>query len=110
MKKFMNMNYKLGEDGKTPILTEIDDFTGWEQNRTVRKSLITSPGGDITVSTVFLMLDHSHADGPPILFETMIFGGEHDMYQDRYSTWDEAVEGHQVALDLVQNNLTLENL
>ncbi len=54
------------------------------------------------VSTVFLGLDHRFtSDGPPILFETMIFRtitthekrGE-DFYQCRYSTWNEAVEGH----------------
>jgi len=33
--------------------------------------------------------------GPPILFETMIFGGEHDMWQDRYATIEQARRGHQ---------------
>ena len=31
----------------------------------------------------------------------MIFGGEHDQYQERYSTWDEAIEGHKNACKLV---------
>jgi hypothetical protein len=47
------------------------------------------------VSTVFLGLDHQWGDGPPLVFETMIFGGEHDQYQERYSTWDEAEAGHK---------------
>lgn len=34
-------------------------------------------------------------------FETMIFGGEHDQYQERYSTWDEAEAGHKRAIELV---------
>lgn len=55
----------------------------------------------IRVSTVFLGLDHNHWGGPPILFETMIFGGPHDGRQNRCSTWDEAVTMHQQALDLV---------
>jgi hypothetical protein len=50
---------------------------------------------EIRVSTVFLSLDHAHFDGPPILFETMIFGGEHDMWQDRYATIEQARRGHQ---------------
>jgi hypothetical protein len=45
------------------------------------------------VSTVFLGIDHGFGDDP-ILFETMVFGGEYDGIQKRYSTWDEAVEGH----------------
>ena len=52
--------------------------------------------GDVYVSTVFLGLDHRMmSEGPPILFETMAFGVpnlEHD--QERYSTWDQAVAGH----------------
>jgi len=53
------------------------------------------------VSTVFLGLDHQFsALGPPILFETMIFGGKHDEYQERYSTWEEAEAGHKKAVKL----------
>ena len=50
--------------------------------------------GDVTVSTVLLYLDHGWGDGPPVLFETMIFGGEHDEYQERYCTLAEAKDGH----------------
>jgi hypothetical protein len=35
--------------------------------------------GNIGISTVFLGLDHRHfGDGPPLLFETMVFGGSRD--------------------------------
>lgn len=54
------------------------------------------------VSTVFLGLNHQFGDGPPLLFETMIFGGWHDQYQDRYATWDEAEIGHAQALRMVR--------
>ena len=50
--------------------------------------------GDVLVSTVWLGLDHSFGQGPPIIFETLIFGGEHDEYTKRYSTEDQAREGH----------------
>lgn len=51
--------------------------------------------GSATVSTVFLGLDHQFLDGgPPHIFETMVFGGELDSEQDRYSTWAEAEAGH----------------
>lgn len=57
--------------------------------------------GDVKVSTVFLALDHRFNDqGPPLLFETMIFGGEHDGYQDRCSTWEQAEVMHKVACDM----------
>ena len=59
------------------------------------------------VSTVFLGLDHSFSlDGPPVLFETMVFysGGDRpylDHYMQRYRTWDEAVCGHRKILQMV---------
>lgn len=50
--------------------------------------------GESHVSTVFLGVDHNFIGGRPVLFETMIFGGEHDQEQERYCTWDEAEAGH----------------
>jgi hypothetical protein len=47
-----------------------------------------------TVSTVWLGLDHRFDEGPPLIFETMIFGGPHDQYCDRYSTEEAALAGH----------------
>ena len=62
------------------------------KNRIVAKTNI----GEARISTIFLGLDHGqYGDGPPVLFETMIFGGPEDGYQERYCTWDEAVEGHK---------------
>jgi len=57
----------------------------------------------VSVSTVFMGLDHSWGSGPPLLFETMIFGGEHDEgYQERCSTWDEAVAMHATAVKVAR--------
>lgn len=60
---------------------------------------------EIHVSTVWLGLDHSFNGGPPLIFETMIFGGEHDQYQERYSTEEEALAGHKEACRLVRQAL-----
>ena len=51
--------------------------------------------GDVRVSTVFLVIDHQWGSGPPLLFETMVFGGEYDQDQERYSTWKQAEKGHR---------------
>lgn len=56
-----------------------------------------------SVSTVFLGLDHSfsfEAQVEPVLWETMIFGGPQDQYQDRYTSKEEALEGHKTAVKL----------
>jgi hypothetical protein len=58
-------------------------------------------GDSIRVSTVFLGLDHGFGDGPPVLWETMIFGGNHDQEQWRYSSRGDAVTGHAAAIALV---------
>jgi hypothetical protein len=51
--------------------------------------------GLMKVSTVFLGLNHNYGDGPPLLFETMVFGGPIDEETERYSTKAEALAGHQ---------------
>ena len=57
---------------------------------------------DIVVSTVFLGLDHRFlGEGDPILFETMIFGGSLDQWQDRYTSWTDAKLGHNAAVTMV---------
>jgi hypothetical protein len=84
--------YRL--DGHTPVPTD-DPLVAFGRDANHRVAL-TERGG-IKVSTVFLATDHAWDGGPPLLFETMIFGGDHDEDQWRYSTWDEAVAGHEEA-------------
>ena len=51
---------------------------------------------DTRVSTVFLGIDHGFGE-TPLWFETMVFMGPDDWLDrdtERYTTWDEAVEGH----------------
>lgn len=49
------------------------------------------------VSTVWLGLDHQYGDGPPLIFETMVFPGKDDIGEldcERYSTEADALAGH----------------
>lgn len=58
--------------------------------------------GDILVSTVFVGMNmNPFSEGAPVVFETMIFGGEHNDYCEKYSTWEEAEQGHQKAIEMV---------
>ncbi len=91
-------NYIL--EGKT--IKTVDDMMEWAKwfetaERHIAKTEISK---EVNVSTVFLGLDHSFGGGTPILFETMIFGGEHDQYQDKYATYEEAEVGHVVAVEM----------
>jgi len=58
--------------------------------------------GKVMVSTVFTGIDTFNR-ALPLLFETMIFGGEHDGYVKRHATWEQAEEGHKVAVSLISN-------
>jgi hypothetical protein len=51
--------------------------------------------GEIEVSTVWLGIDHNWTGhGPPIIFESMVFGGPLDGCAWRYATLAEAEAGH----------------
>ncbi len=93
------MNDKYILDGKNVKSASLEEWAKWFETaeRHVAKTTIND---NVNVSTVFLGLDHSFGDGPPLLFETMIFGGKHDQYQERFETWEQAETGHQVAVEL----------
>ena len=79
------------------IPVKTDDLDLWSDNLLKTRSVkYTEFGDSISVSTVFLGLDHSHVkNNGPILFETMVFGSKYEDYQERYQTYDEAILGHE---------------
>jgi hypothetical protein len=90
--------------GKTPVAATLDEHVAWAQENGGGFGIKVAHDAwdDIAVSTVFLPIDHSHdPDGPPIVFETMVFrgGSEGSLGEagecQRYSTWEEAEEGHR---------------
>ena len=50
--------------------------------------------GNSNISTIFLGMDHSFNGPPPLLFETMVFGGPLEGKQDRCATWEQAEKMH----------------
>lgn len=83
--------------GKKPI-PAVGDATEWASHHRVAWTRT----GNIVISTVFLGVDYAVDCGPPLLFETMIFGGRHEGYQRHYSTWEEAEKGHEYAVSLAE--------
>ena len=92
--------YILGNQVVVPASGAVE-FGKWVEtaDRIVSKTQVA----DIEVSTVFLGIDHQFYNGPPLLFETMVFGGDLDQTCRRCSTWDEAVEQHETILSEVLN-------
>lgn len=102
-----------GHEPKPSTLTESDPDYFRGICETIKSNAFGHAGiGIMFVSTIFLGIDHRHiGDGPPILFETMIFkddlthGPDHDFinYQTRCSTWDEAMQMHADACEYIKN-------
>lgn len=92
----------------------VDDPMTWARwfdtaDRMVAKDEIDG----VLVITVFLGLDHNFFEqGPPILFETMIFDNPQksfaESYCERYSSWTEAEAGHAIAVAMVTVKLKMK--
>ena len=83
-------------------IEEVDIVDWYKRKNPLSTQLFKSNFGEVDVSTIFMAMDHSFGDdGEPILFETMVFGGEHDNYQERYHTYDRAEEGHRRICEMV---------
>lgn len=90
-------------DGKTPVKCGLMEWAKWFGNndRKVNHTVI----GKITISTVFLGIDHSfgfEGEWLPILFQTMVFEGKMDGAIARYSSWEQAEEGHDRMVERVK--------
>lgn len=96
------------ENGK-PVAVDLSTPEGMEKltnfhkdfkNKRVAQDYIYK----VCISTVFLGIDHSWGDDEkPVLWETMIFGGKHDDYQERYTSVEAALAGHNLACQLVRD-------
>ena len=96
----MGDHYILDAD-QNPVPCDLMTWARWLEGSSRVLEKTHSEDGSIEVSTVFLGLDHGFGGGPPVLWETMIFGGEHDQYQERYTSKSDALKGHQKAVDLM---------
>lgn len=76
-------------DGHEVPLTAV---LGLMADNTVRK---TTLAGDVEVSTIHLVLNHRFGGGPPLIFETHVFGGPLNGDGGRWSTETEAIDGHE---------------
>jgi hypothetical protein len=109
------INWYILDDNHTPQHVGADAvglrrFARWAaQDEETRRHVAYEDVGDAEVSTIFLGFDHRRpwhqTSGPPLLFEVMIFGGPHDKFQDRCSTWDEALAMHALAVERAKGGL-----
>lgn len=100
------MKAYLLDENNVPYEVSLEDYAkGITPD--IKRVALDYVNDNIKISTVFLGWDHSFLDeSAPILFETMIFGGEHNDFQRRYSTYNEALQGHNEAVEMVKQSLT----
>lgn len=99
MRRERPLHYILDAAGEPVACDDLDTWANFLENRDARRVAQDRDegpdGADVWISTVFLSLDHQYGDGPPILWETMVFGGPLDGEQNRYTSRAAALAGHQ---------------
>lgn len=95
------MKYYILKDKHVVEAKNLLEWCSWFEHsgeRILRKSKFS----DIVVSTVFLGIDHNFTGkGPPVVFESMVFGGQHDQLCRRCCTYPEALQQHNELVQLV---------
>ena len=100
-------NWYILDNNHNPVPKPVLEAVKWMEDSPNRKrvaydELTDLNGDDVRVSTVFLGLDHAWNSPIPVLWETIIFGGNYDQaYQERYSSYEDALEGHQKAINFI---------
>ena len=98
-------HYILDEEGNPVRAMNLFDWYRWYENAC--RQVAEDNFGHVRVSTVFLGLNHNwREDGPPILWETIVFGGELDEQTDRCAGSREQAEAmHTRMVERVKNSL-----
>jgi hypothetical protein len=92
-------------DGHKAVPVDLMTWARWFEATKDGRIVAKTQLAHVEVSTVFMGLDHSFGEGPPQLFETMIFGGPQDGYQERCETWEQAEAMHAQAVSVADSCL-----
>lgn len=106
---FRNTKYILNEAGEPVVEPNLIKWAEWVEKADRIVDRTAFPGG--FVSTAFgFGIDHNWMpDGPPILWETMVFGGPLDQETNRCAgAREQAMAMHQDMVDRVNAILAIE--
>lgn len=95
------------KDGKPITMMECAELF---EDKEYRRVEWTELGKDEYVSTVWLGLDHGFGEERPLIFESMAFYDDDWRECRRYSTLEEAKEGHQKLVEEVVAKRKLQDL
>lgn len=74
------------------------------EDNAYKRVALTELANGVSISTVWLGLDHSFHGGPPLIFETMTFPDSENC--ERYSTEAEALAGHEEMVARMKAEMT----
>lgn len=95
--------YILDEAGQPLRVDDLETWARWFETSGDARIVARTELDEARVSTVFLATDHQWGEGPPVLFETMIFGGPWDQSQWRWVSREAALAGHDRIVAAVRN-------
>lgn len=75
-----------------------------EDRRIGLTQLVDTDGDSFDISTIRLLVEHQGLTGPPMGFQTTVFGPEnsgHDGFSDWYTTKEDAVQGHESCVSVL---------
>lgn len=100
----MSSWYVLDDDNK-PKIADYLEAAKWRDANPDRHRVGFTKVGRARVSTIFLSIDHNWEGppAPPVLFETMVFGGRFDGYQRRHETWEQAEQWHAQVVEALRS-------
>ncbi len=106
----------LDEDNK-PVLADLKTYREYRKNSFRIKEQRVIYGVVVEISTVVLpsdinlmSIEQSRSPGyKPLIFETMVFGGQHGGFCRNYYDYNEAIKGHAKAVKLVTETVVLSN-
>jgi hypothetical protein len=95
--------YRLDAEHRPVPCANDDEWFAWYQDISNRRVALTRLGDEVSVSTIFTGLDLMPSDGPPLLFETEVFGGEYGGCRWHFAAWEEAKIGHEVIAEALRS-------
>lgn len=97
------MTWYILDENNIPVKSTFEEFA--LSKKQIGYSLQLDEVKNCRISTVYLGFDHGYDETKsPLLFETMVFNGDFDGYQMRYSTYEDAMKGHQEILQKILNH------
>jgi hypothetical protein len=96
-------NYILDSDGNPQLELDLEAWVAWMQ-LDERPLAETRVSPEVCVRTRFMGTDPRRTKvGLPLLWATVIEGGKHHDFEERYASRDEALEGHEKAVALAKD-------